>query len=110
MPAPFFTAAALARALARVRAALAPGAWVVCGLETPPEEPLARALSVLWTVRSGGEVGMPAEVASHLTAAGFAAVETVPAGPLTFVLGRPPAEETDGASRARGRDAGGAMI
>ncbi len=96
VPAPFFTAAALARALARVRAALAPGAWVVCGLETPPEEPLARALSLLRLVRGGGELGMPADVASHLTAAGFASVETVPAGPLTFVLGRAPAAGTDG--------------
>jgi len=95
VPVPFFRAAALAAVLARVRAALAPGAWVVCGLETPPEEPLARALSVLRLVRGGGEISMPAEVASQLTAAGFAAVEIVPAGPLTFVLGRPPAAETD---------------
>lgn len=95
MPVPFFTAAALAAALARVRKALAPGAWIVCGLETPPEEPLARALSILRLVRGGGELSTPAEVASQLAAAGFASVETVPAGPLTFVLGRPPATGTD---------------
>jgi SAM-dependent methyltransferase len=100
VPVPFFTAAALAGALARVREALAPGAWVVCGLETPPEEPLARALSVLRTVRGGGEISMPADVASYLTAAGFAAVETVPAGVLTFVLGRPPEAETDAINQA----------
>jgi SAM-dependent methyltransferase len=89
VPVPFFTAAALARVLAGVREALVPGAWVVCGLETPPEEPLARALSVLRTVRGGGEISVPADAASYLTAAGFSAVETVPAGLLTFVLGRP---------------------
>ena len=36
---------------------------------------------------------MPAEVATHLTAAGFASVEIVPAGPLTLIFGRPPASE-----------------
>jgi threonine dehydrogenase-like Zn-dependent dehydrogenase len=88
VPAPFFRAAALAGALARVREALVPGAWVVCGLETPPEEPLARALSVLRTVRGGGEVSVPADVASYLTAAGFSGVEIAPTGLLTLVLGR----------------------
>jgi precorrin-6B methylase 2 len=89
VPVPFFTAAALARVLTRVRSALTPDGWVVCGLETLPQEPLARALSVLRTVRGGGEISEPAEAASSLTAAGFTAVETAPAGLLTFVLGRP---------------------
>jgi hypothetical protein len=89
VPVPFFTAAALARVLSRVRTALTPDGWVVCGLETLPQEPLARALSVLRTVRGGGEISEPAEAASSLTAAGFTAVEIAPAGLLTFVLGRP---------------------
>jgi precorrin-6B methylase 2 len=68
VPAPFFTAAALARVLARVRTALTPDGWVVCGLETLPQEPLARALSVLRTIRGGDEISEPAEAASSLTA------------------------------------------
>jgi precorrin-6B methylase 2 len=98
LPVPFFTAAALAGALARLRETLVPGAWIVCGLETLPEERVARALSILRTVRGGGEISMPADVVSQLTAAGFAAVETVPAGPLTFVLGRTPEHDDDHSS------------
>src|SRR5262249_43738523 len=90
VPVPFLKAAALAKALSRLREAVAPDAFVVCGLETLPEEPLAHALSVLRTIRGGGELSMPADVASHLAAAGYVATEIVPSGPLTFVLGRPP--------------------
>ena len=93
VPVPFFGTATFSRVLTQVREALAPGAWVVCGIETAPEEPLARALSVLRLVRGGGEITMPAEVATHLTAAGFASVEIVPAGPLTLIFGRPAASE-----------------
>jgi precorrin-6B methylase 2 len=88
VPLPFFKAAALPAVLAQVRETLMPGAWVICGMETMPEEPLARALSVLRLVRGGGEISVPTDVVPLLTVAGFDAVEIVPAGVLTFVLGR----------------------
>jgi SAM-dependent methyltransferase len=88
LPAPFFSQAALDRALTRVRAALAPRGVLACGLETRPQAPLARALLDLRTIRSGGELCTPAEVAARVEAAGFGGVEIVPGPMITLVLGR----------------------
>ena len=54
LPGPFLPAAVLATACARVRRALAPGGWAVLGLFAGPPDPLARAVTDLRIVRSGG--------------------------------------------------------
>ena len=52
VPVPFFQVEALAALLPRARDALVPGGWIVCGMELLPDEPVARTLSMLRTIRA----------------------------------------------------------
>ena len=88
LPLTFLDTAALATALPRVREALAPEAWVVCGMNAQPADPVARTLAALRTLRGGGQERTAEEVATLLVAAGYAGVEVVSSGPLDLVLGQ----------------------
>jgi SAM-dependent methyltransferase len=90
LPALFFSGAMLDRALERIRRALGPDAVLVCGLESRPQAPLARALADLRTIRGGGELCTPEDVAARVEAAGYTGVEIVPGPMVTLILGRPP--------------------
>jgi hypothetical protein len=84
----------LERALERVHAALRPDGCAIVGLYARPPDPLMAAVTELRTVRHGGAVRSPEELATLMTRAGFAAVDvvvdTVWKGPLVFVTGRRP--------------------
>ena len=73
VPVPFFQVEALAALLPRARDALVPGGWIVCGMESLPDEPVARTLSMLRTIRGGGTIISAEDVARCLRVAGFAA-------------------------------------
>ena len=88
LPLTFLDTAALATALPRVREALAPESWVVCGMNAQPADPVARTLAALRTLRGGGQERTAEEVATLLVAAGYAGVEVVSSGPLDLVLGQ----------------------
>ena len=90
VPAPFFSDAALAEALAKVREALVPGGWLVCGLEAPPADAAARTLAALRLVRGGGSLRTPDQVVAAASAGGLVDIETVPSGPLALILARRP--------------------
>jgi hypothetical protein len=87
---PFFQVEALAALLPRARDALVAGGWIVCGMESLPDEPVARTLCMLRTIRGGGTIISAEDVARCLRVAGFAGVETVPSGPLHLALGQRP--------------------
>ena len=77
MPTFFIPGAALPAILERVHEALRPGGCVVVGIYTRPADPLAAALAELRTLRQGGAVVTPEEVAGALEQAGYAGVDVV---------------------------------
>jgi SAM-dependent methyltransferase len=94
VPTVFLSDAALERATARVHAALRRGGWAIFGLYARPDDPLAAAVADLRTVRHGGELRTPEDVAAMMSRAGFAGVEILfdPQWrvPVAFVVGQRP--------------------
>jgi SAM-dependent methyltransferase len=88
-PRPFIARETAARALERVRRALAPGGWLVFGFYTPAPSELDEALNCLRAVRSGGHQWTAIEAMDQLRSLDFGLVETVSPSPaLLFVLGQ----------------------
>lgn len=94
VPTFFIPSAALEPAIERVLAALRPGGWALLGLYVRPGNPFIDALADLRTVRQGGSLRTPEEVATSLRQAGFddVAVQFSPDWglPIVFVAGRRP--------------------
>jgi SAM-dependent methyltransferase len=89
LPGPFIAAEIAQPALERIRRALAPGGWLIFGINAPPAGPLEEALTNLRNVRNGGYPWTPKEVEERLRASDFQGVESVlPGGPILFVVGR----------------------
>ena len=92
VPTFFISGAALEQAIARVHAALRPGGWVTLGLYARPGIPFIDALADLRTVRHGGALRTPHELAASLTSAGFSDVAIHSSAdwkpPMVFVAGR----------------------
>jgi SAM-dependent methyltransferase len=89
LPGPFIAAEIAGRALERIHRALAPGGWLIVGINAPPPGPLEAALTGLRNVRSGGHMWTPGEVEARLRAIGLQGVESFsPGGPILFVVGR----------------------
>jgi len=92
VPTFFIPGTVLERAIERVHAALRPGGCAILGLYARPEDPLMAAVADLRTVRQGGAVHAPQELAALLVGAGFTDVEvvvdTVRIRPAVFVTGR----------------------
>ncbi|MCA1689265.1 MAG: hypothetical protein LC720_02105 [Actinobacteria bacterium] len=76
--------------LERVHAGLRPGGGAIVGLYARPDHPLGRAVADLRTVRQGGSLVTPRELAALMARVGFAPVDILadPAWPTVFVLGR----------------------
>ena len=89
LPGPFIAREIADRVLARIRAVLAPGGWLIFGLNAVPPGPLERALASLRTARSGGHLWDAAEVEERLRALDFSDIETFPTAlPIQLVIGR----------------------
>jgi len=92
VPTFFIPSAVLEAAIERVHAALRPDGWALLGMYARPGNPFIDALADLRTVRQGGSLRTPQELASSLERAGFAdvAVHFSPEWglPLVFVAGR----------------------
>jgi SAM-dependent methyltransferase len=92
LPTFFISGAVLEPALERLHAALRPDGCAILGLYARPEDPLMAAVADLRTVRQGGVVHTPQEMATLLARAGFSdvdvVVDTVLKAPVVFVTGR----------------------
>ncbi len=93
LPGPFLAREALVSALPTVHRAMRSGGLLVAGLYGGPTDPLARALTDLRTVRSGGHPWDGPDLVDVVTAAGFAEageVERTWQAPVRLVLARRP--------------------
>jgi hypothetical protein len=96
VPTFFIPRTVLEQVIGRVHEALRPGAWAMLGVYARPDDPFLDALGQLRTVRHGGSLLAPPEVAALLERAGFVDVDVLfhpdwkP--PLVFVVGRRSAE------------------
>ena len=92
VPTFFISATALEQAIPRVHTALRPAGWATFGLYARPGVPFIDALADLRTVRQGGALRTPHELAASLTSAGFADVAIHSSAdwkpPMVFVAGR----------------------
>jgi hypothetical protein len=92
LPTFFVSRAALQPAAQRMLTAMRRGGWATFGLYARPGEPFADALADLRTVRQGGALVTPQEVAELLRGAGFSDVgvysDPAWALPVVFVAGR----------------------
>jgi SAM-dependent methyltransferase len=89
LPGPFIGEDVTDRALAVIRRALAPGGWLVFGVNAASRDPLGEALTRLRTVRSGGYPWTPEEVANRLRKHGYERIDTfAPALPIRLVTGQ----------------------
>jgi 2-polyprenyl-3-methyl-5-hydroxy-6-metoxy-1,4-benzoquinol methylase len=91
VPTFFIPDAVLDEVVARVHAALRDGGGVILGVYVRPENPVAAAVADLRTVRQGGALRTPSELAELLARDGFAEVEIrfdAAWGPLVYVVGR----------------------
>lgn len=92
VPTFFIPNVALELTIARVHAALRPGGWATLGLYARPGNPLMDALADLRTVRQGGSLRQPQELATSLEHAGFSNVGIHSSGewnlPIVFVAGQ----------------------
>jgi predicted O-methyltransferase YrrM len=89
--APFVPPALLPAGLARVHAALKPGAWLVFGQFAGPPDPVASAAQKVRVVRSGGFASSADELVAMLETAGFAdvrAIERTWQAPMAMLVGR----------------------
>jgi SAM-dependent methyltransferase len=88
LPTMFLSRSVLEQALDRIHAASCEGAFLVAAVYTVPDDPFMSVVSRLRTLRSGGEVTDPAEIAAMLRSRGYADIER-DAGPVAeFVFGR----------------------
>jgi len=90
LPTMFMTRSVVEDAIDRIRAASCRGAWLVASLYTKPDDPFMETMSMLRTLRGGGEIMDPAELGSIMQARGYVDVEVDVAPIATFVLGRLP--------------------
>ncbi|MEA2143968.1 MAG: hypothetical protein QOI64_2398 [Solirubrobacteraceae bacterium] len=94
LPTMFIPRPALEPAMERMLATMRPGGWATFGLYARPGDPFRDALADLRTVRQGGALISPQEVAELLDRAGFADVgvhfEPEWQLPVVFVAGRRP--------------------
>ncbi|MGH2840050.1 MAG: SAM-dependent methyltransferase [Solirubrobacteraceae bacterium] len=74
---PFVPPEVVPAGLRRVHAALRPGGWLIFGLFAGPPDPVARAVTQLRVVRSGGSVAGADELQRMLTEVGFVDVHEV---------------------------------
>ena len=92
VPTFFISGAVLEQAIARVHTALRPGGWATLGSYARPGVPFIDALADLRTVRQGGALRTPHELAASLTSAGFCDVAIHASAdwrpPMVFVAGR----------------------
>jgi SAM-dependent methyltransferase len=92
VPTFFVSGTVLGCAIERVHMALRPDGCAILGLYARPEDPLMAAVADLRTVRQGGAVHTPQDLATLLTRAGFAdvkvVVDTLRQAPVVFVTGR----------------------
>ena len=92
VPTFFISGSVLERAIARVHTALRPGGWATLGLYARPGVPFIDALADLRTVRQGGALRTPDELAASLSSAGFSDVAIHSSAdwrpPMVFVAGR----------------------
>lgn len=92
VPTFFSSATALEQAITRVHTALRPEGWATFGLYARPGVPFIDALADLRTVRQGGALRTPHELAASLTRAGFSDVAIHSSAdwtpPMVFVAGR----------------------
>jgi SAM-dependent methyltransferase len=89
---PFVPPPVLPVALARLRLALKPGAWLLLGRFGAPPDPLASAVTRLRVLRSGGSVADAEALGALMRQAGFEDVDEVQLRwqAPTFVVGRRP--------------------
>jgi SAM-dependent methyltransferase len=90
LPSFFMTEDVLAKGLPRLLRALRPGASIAFGLMNVPPSPLAEAMTILRTVRSGGAQLDAKRASELLETAGFADVHEAPstgAAPVSLVIG-----------------------
>ncbi|MET0248002.1 MAG: hypothetical protein ABW182_14725, partial [Sphingomonas sp.] len=88
LPTMFMTRPVVERALDRIVAASLPDAWIIAPLYTLPADPFMAAMSTLRTLRGGGEITDPGDIAAMLKARGCTEIE-IDAEPIaTFVMGR----------------------
>jgi SAM-dependent methyltransferase len=91
LPLPFLPRDIVATAIERARDALRPGGWLLPGTFAGPDQPLARLLTDLRVLRSGGHPWTPDEVLGMLSAAdltGVCEVERTWPGPVRLFAGR----------------------
>jgi 2-polyprenyl-3-methyl-5-hydroxy-6-metoxy-1,4-benzoquinol methylase len=90
---PFIAPELVPVAVARSCAALRPGGWLLAGIFTAPDEPLAQRLTALRVVRAGGHPYPTDDVERVLAGAGLAEVVTPSRtwqAPIGLVAGRRP--------------------
>lgn len=90
LPTMFLPRATVQNAIARIAGASRSGGWLVASLYTIPAEPFTATMSRLRTLRSGGEIMDPAELADLLGHHGYVDVEVDASPVATFVFGRLP--------------------
>lgn len=90
LPTMFMRRDVVHRGVARIAAASHRGGWLVAALYTIPEDPFAAVMARLRTLRSGGEITAPGELADLLRSHGYVDVEVDRSPIATFVLGRLP--------------------
>lgn len=90
LPTMFMPRPIVRMAVERIATASCSGAWLAAVLYTTPEDPSSRVISTLRTLRSGGEITDPDELADLLRSFGYVDVEVDTAPVATFVLGRLP--------------------
>ena len=91
LPLPFLPRDIVTTAIDRARDALRPGGWLLPGTFAGPDQPLARLLTDLRILRSGGHPWTPDEVLGMLAAAeltGVCEVERTWPGPVRLFAGR----------------------
>jgi SAM-dependent methyltransferase len=93
VPTFFLSEKTLAEATPKLARALRRGGWIVCGVFSPPPNPLARTTTELRTTRSGGYNLDDERAVELLDGAGFTDIHTMtPTGPspLKYIVGRKP--------------------
>ena len=91
VPTFFIPATVLDDVVERVHAALRAGGGVILGMYARPDNPVAAAVADLRTVRQGGTMCTPAELAELAVRCGFEDVEVrfdAAWGPVVYVVGR----------------------
>ncbi len=88
LPSMFMRRTVVEDAVARIAAATRSGGWLVTALYTMPDDPFAATMASLRTLRSGGEITDPTEVAELLRAEGYVDLEVDAASVATFIYGK----------------------